>query len=106
VDIVITDDEDPTFVWCPSDITVNNDVDECGAVVNFTGPLAADNCAVESITQLQGLVNGSFFPVGTTTMEYEAEDPSGNTATCLFDITVNDAQNPEAQCQDITVYLD
>jgi hypothetical protein len=44
------------------------------------------------------LPSGSFFPVGTTTLNWQATDASGNTSTCSFTITVNDAQPPTVTC--------
>jgi hypothetical protein len=70
VDIEVTDDEDPTFVNCPEDLTVNNDPDLCGANVVWSVPVAADNCGVQSVTQTAGPAPGNFLPVGTTTIEY------------------------------------
>jgi len=37
---------------------------------------------------------GDFFNIGVTTVTYAATDPSGNTTTANFDITVNDAAPP------------
>lgn len=41
-----------------------------------------------NIVQTAGPRNGSFFPVGMTTVEYTATDPCGNVATCTFKVTV------------------
>ncbi len=65
-----------------------------------------DNCDNTTITQTAGLVSGSTFPIGTSTVEFTAEDASGNTTTCTFDITVNDITPPTPVCQDITIQLD
>ncbi len=65
-----------------------------------------DNCDNTTITQTSGLVSGSTFPVGTSTVEFTAEDASGNTTICTFDITVNDITPPTPVCQDITIQLD
>jgi hypothetical protein len=45
-----------------------------------------------------GLLSGSTFPVGVTTLQYTAKDPSGNTKTCSFTITINDTQAPTITC--------
>ena len=58
------------------------------------------------IIQTGGLASGSVFPVGTTTNTFEVIDASGNTATCSFDVTVNDTEAPNTICQNITVQLD
>ncbi|MBK7337311.1 MAG: HYR domain-containing protein [Saprospirales bacterium] len=54
------------------------------------------------------LTTGSVFSVAGSphTIEYEAEDGNGNTITCSFTVTVVDSQNPNAVCQDFSVYLD
>ena len=60
-----------------------------------------------SVTQTAGMPSGSTFPVGTTTNTFEYTDASGNTATCSFDVTVNDIEDPAAVCAaDFTVQLD
>lgn len=81
-----------------SNIVVNADSGMCSAVVNFTAPGATDNCSVSSVNQIAGASSGSAFPVGTTTITYEAMDPSGNADTSSFTITVNDTQAPIFVC--------
>ena len=62
--------------------------------------------ATQSIVQTAGIASGSEFPVGTTTNTFEVTDASGNMATCSFDVTVTDNEEPVVVCQDITLYLD
>ncbi|UZH55706.1 HYR domain-containing protein [Salinimicrobium tongyeongense] len=93
-DVVITDDEDPTLE-CPAPINVNVDAGICGAVVEFTTPEGFDNSGDVTVTQIAGPVSGSVFPVGTSTVTFQVEDASGNTATCSFDVTVTDNEAPE-----------
>ncbi len=50
--------------------------------------------------------SGDVFPVGTTTVSCSATDWAGNTATCSFDITVNDTEAPSVNCMDITLSVD
>lgn len=45
-----------------------------------------------------GKGSGSFYPVGTTTLQYRATGLSGNTANCSFTITVMDKQLPKVMC--------
>lgn len=112
--VTVTDDEVPVFTNCPTDITVNNDNNECSAVVTFSTPSATDNCAITGIsnqspinaTTGQAYASGDIFPVGTTTLLFQATDAAGNTTDCTFDIMVNDAQLPVAICKNITVELD
>src|SRR5690606_31963147 len=60
-------------------------------------------CAGSSIIQTAGLPSGSEFPVGTTTNSFQVTDVAGNVASCSFDITVNDTEDPVITCPgDIT----
>ncbi|MFD2724911.1 HYR domain-containing protein [Hyunsoonleella rubra] len=85
----------PPVVTCPADITVNNDFEECGAVVDFMAS-ATDNCP--GVTTSSVPASGSLFPVGTTSVLVTATDAFGNTATCSFEVTVNDVEDPMITC--------
>jgi subtilisin-like proprotein convertase family protein len=63
-------------------------------VMNIGGVVAGPN----PLTQIAGLASGSTFPVGTTTNTYRVTDVAGNTATCSFNVTVNDNQAPAITC--------
>ncbi|MGB3607523.1 HYR domain-containing protein [Psychroserpens sp.] len=91
--ITVFDDEDP-MITALSDVVVTNDAGVCGASVSWTEPSASDNCLVSSFTQTTGFSNPFTFPLGTTTVTYEAEDASGNTSTASFDVTVTDNEAP------------
>ncbi|MEM6723425.1 MAG: HYR domain-containing protein, partial [Bacteroidota bacterium] len=89
--VTVTDDEAPVISGCPADITESNAPNICGNTVSWTPPTASDNCS-QVLTSTHN--PGDFFPVGTTTVTYTSVDPAGNTATCSFDVTVNDTQAP------------
>ncbi|GGG43983.1 hypothetical protein GCM10010976_14470 [Bizionia arctica] len=91
--VTVIDDEDPTMSAL-ADITVSSDPDTCGASVSWTEPTATDNC--DSITPLQttGFTNPYTFPIGTTTVSYQATDASGNSITDSFTVTVTDTEAP------------
>ena len=92
--MTVVDDEDPT-ISCPSDLTgVSVDAGQCSAVVSYTAPTGSDNCAGANTVQTAGLPSGSAFPVGTTTNTFVVTDAAGNTATCSFDVTVVDDEDP------------
>lgn len=93
--ITITDTEQPT-ISCPANITVNTDPGVCGAIVTFTVPIS-DNCP-PTVQQTSGLASGSLFPVGVTANTFMVTDPSGNSASCSFNITVTDNQAPSVTC--------
>ena len=75
---------------CPDDITVSNDPGQCGAFVNFDIPAFTGNCG----TITSSPENGSFFPVGTTTVTVTSTRLDGTTTSCTFDVTVNDTESP------------
>jgi hypothetical protein len=54
--------------------------------------------ATGGLVQTEGLPSGSLFPVGTTTNTFVVFDGSGNTATCSFQVTVEDTQAPTVSC--------
>jgi subtilisin-like proprotein convertase family protein len=88
--VTVVDAQNPS-ITCPANIKVNNDANQCGAVVTYAAT-ASDNCPGVSISYSPA--SGSFFPVGTTTVTATATDAAGRTATCTFTVTVVDAQNP------------
>ena len=95
--ITVNDTEDPA-ITCPADITTSNDTGDCSAVVTYTTPVGTDNCTGATTTQTAGLPSGSAFPVGTTTNTFVVTDGAGLTATCSFDVTVNDTEDPAITC--------
>ncbi|MCG8328748.1 MAG: HYR domain-containing protein [Chitinophagales bacterium] len=95
VDITIGDGQDPV-ANCPSNITQNNAAGQCGANVTFTIPDPTDNCP--DVTSAANPASGSFFAVGTTQVTLTATDNAGNTSTCNFDVTINDTEDPTANC--------
>ncbi|GAB5539521.1 MAG: hypothetical protein Salg2KO_16240 [Salibacteraceae bacterium] len=95
-------DNEPPMLECPVDIIVDNDSGECGAIVEFT-PTATDDSG--SVTVSADFITGGVFPVGTTLVTVTATDPSDNTATCTFNITVNDNELPVVLCKDASLQL-
>jgi hypothetical protein len=73
----------PPTIKCPPNITTNT----CNstAVVTFA-PTANDNCP--GVTSSCTPPSGSAFPHGKTVVTCTATDRSGNTATCLFTVSV------------------
>lgn len=88
--LVTVNDVELPVIDCPADITIAANNAGCTAIVSWTAA-ATDNCSVASLTS--NYTSGSSFPLGTTTVTYNATDPSGNAATCSFNITVT---NPAA----------
>lgn len=120
---------DPELL-APDDVTVCNDIDECSAIVNGLAPLKGIGCNTivtyyttgETIMGTQanpinnGLtpgsvadVSGSMFELGTTTVHYILNWTDENgvvmTLTDEFDVTVEDCQNPIAECHSVSVQM-
>lgn len=77
-------------ITCPASVTVSNDTNQCGAVVNYPAPAATAGCGTVTCTP----ESGSFFPKGSTTVLCTtATGPS-----CSFTVTVNDTQPPSLTC--------
>ncbi|RYE23737.1 MAG: HYR domain-containing protein [Sphingobacteriales bacterium] len=91
--VVVVDTVRP-LINCVANITRNTDANTCGAVVTYNAPTSSDNCAIATTVQTTGLASGATFPRGTTVNTFVVTDASGNTATCSFNVTVNDAQGP------------
>jgi|GEM_PF-824159 len=70
---------------CPSNITVSNTIGQCGATVNFDVSSTMTCGTVIAVP-----ASGSFFPIGTTTVNVTAS--SGE--TCSFTVTVKDEEDP------------
>src|SRR5207245_8506856 len=95
--LVIVLDTTPPALTCPADIVTINDLDQCGAVVRFSSPIATDTCS--TVTSLVcDPASGAFFPVGTTPVRCMAIDAAGNIASCSFTVTVRDMQGPVITC--------
>jgi hypothetical protein len=109
--VTVNDDEDPS-ISCPPNQTFSTNAGVCTRAVSGLAPTAyADNCAVTKITwtapgaspalsPLTGINDtiSATFPLGTTTVTFEASDAAGNTSSCMFTVTVNDTEPPTITC--------
>ncbi len=96
-DVVISDTEFPA-ITCPGDIAQDNDIGQCGAIINYTTPVGVDNCTGSITVQTAGLATGDLFPVGTTTNTFEVTDAAGNITSCSFDVVISDTELPTITC--------
>ncbi|MBT0608804.1 HYR domain-containing protein [Aequorivita echinoideorum] len=89
----------PPVITCPTNITQDNDLGICGAVVTFDAATATDDVDPNPIvTQTGGPESGDEFPVGETTVTFTATDAAGNVSTCSFTVTVEDVEAPVVTC--------
>lgn len=93
--VTVLDTVNPVIV-CPGNMIVNLAPFECGATINFN-VTATDNCTANVVitqTDATGLQSGDEFPIGLTTLTFEANDGNGNTSSCSFTIQVNEYRPP------------
>ncbi len=116
--ITVIDNQNPT-ISCPPDLVRDADWNEDFASdVELDLPGYSDNCEVESLTWgMTGTTTANSSPnginllemhdfyAGLTTISYTATDPSGNTGTCAFTVTIN--ARPVIGCpDDMTISTD
>ncbi|XP_071506901.1 hyalin-like [Diadema antillarum] len=101
--VEVIDLEPPFISPCPDDQTlyVANAISDVRAL--WSTPGATDNSGRVTITRPSGRASGSRFPVGTSTILYVAEDPSGNFAVCSFVIFVEVKQSTIALDGQVTM---
>ncbi len=90
--IVVTDAQPPAFTSTPMSMTLDNDLDACGALAMWDPAATSDNCEVLSTSSTHS--SGDFFPTGDTTVTITTTDTAGLSAQHSFTVTVNDAQAP------------
>jgi uncharacterized repeat protein (TIGR01451 family) len=96
--VTVTDEEDPS-VSCPQDIVVSESPAGSGTANVSFNPTASDNSGAANINCSPA--SGSAFPVGITQVTCTANDASGNTAECTFDVEVKEATCTFTQPLDI-----
>lgn len=79
----------PPVITCPGNILINLDPGACESVVNFNVTATDDNIT-PAINQLgpPWLSSGDNFPIGVTTLTFQAVDDILQTDVCSFDISV------------------
>jgi len=93
-DVIVTDNIAPVFTVVPTNTTVSADGSGLGTA-SWSDPTAADNCGTPTVIQTAGLASTSTnFPLGITTITYEARDVANNIATCSFTVKVVDTTPP------------
>ena len=101
----ILDTEPPQIVSCPRDIVQPADANQCSAVVNYPVPGVIDNCTGATIICVPP--SGQRLDAGTSqSVTCTATDAKGNTSSCSFRISVQDAQPPTINCPTTPVQID
>jgi len=89
--LTVTGDFRTSLVGCPANLTVRNDPNLAGAVVNFNTPGTTDPSLGPVVCTPP---SGTFFPLGPTVVT--CRDSAGT--TCSFTVTVQDVQPPTITC--------
>jgi hypothetical protein len=87
--VTVVDNINPS-ITCPTNVSVNTNSGCTATGVALGTPITADNCTDVSVTNNAPVA----FPIGTTVVTWTVTDNSGNTATCLQNVTVADASAP------------
>lgn len=87
-EVTISDCEDPAIA-CPPPVTLECAGNGC-APYTPGGATATDNCGIAG----QNGPGAQCFPLGTTSLGYDAHDAAGNAASCQSAVTVVDTQPP------------
>ena len=74
---------------CPSDVAATTECNTAGRNVTWQPATATDDSGTATLVSQSHQV-GQFFVVGTTIVTYVFADPSGNTGSCSFTVTVNE----------------
>ncbi len=77
------------MVTCPRNVARTTGCNTGGTLVQFDAATATDNSGTANLVS-QTHQTRQFFTVGTTSVTYTFADPSGNTASCSFDVTVTE----------------
>jgi len=85
--IKVIDQEDPNLKL-QSDTIIILPTGDTTILFNIQKPIATDNCAIKSITQLSGKPSGSIFEVGEHIISYQAQDEAGNLAFKSFSLKI------------------
>ncbi|XP_071942960.1 hyalin-like [Antedon mediterranea] len=108
--ITVEDNESP-IIACPTNVTSNNyigegygllnvstDIGSPNATVTWDPPVTSDNSGGLVTVMSSPFESGDMIPYGTHTITFTATDPYGNSDTCVFDIEVEDNEDPVLVC--------
>ncbi|MCG3150587.1 MAG: hypothetical protein PCFJNLEI_04074 [Verrucomicrobiae bacterium] len=91
--VIVRDITAPGIV-CPANVAVAIPAGQTFATVNFSAPVASDNCSLQSVTV--DPPSGSSFPLGETPVLCTVVDAANLTNTCIFTVTVSSLPSTNA----------
>ncbi|XP_070575267.1 uncharacterized protein [Ptychodera flava] len=86
-------DTDPPLIDCPADIETSTYLDKPVKQVTWASPHATD-AATENVIVSCSHTSGGNFTIGLALVICEATDPSGNAASCSFNVSVKGMVRP------------
>lgn len=95
--IVVRDATGPKFdgnFFSPPTKVLDNEAGKCGATYTWTAPTATDNCD-GTVNVTSDIPSGTFFPIGTTKVNFRAFDKAGNPTVETLNIVVIDKERPK-----------
>lgn len=104
--IQVRDTIDPTAI-CKNVVATLNSTGTATVAATSINNLSTDNCGVTSLL-INGAATATFTcaNVGVNNAVLTVADASGNTSTCISQVTVQDITMPIVNCSNTTVYLD
>ncbi len=77
-------------VDCPATLVLTAETGASGTIAAWDIPAVITDCSegIATIIQTSGLSNGSFFPLGSSLINYRITDECGNVTTCEIEISV------------------
>jgi hypothetical protein len=99
--------EEDFTLKCPKEIRKNTDYGKCTAMITYSDPIVIENCGTTTLRKISGLNSGNNFPIGTSTIKYEAVSSFNLKKTCSFKIIVEENSNISLVCpSDTNLYID
>ncbi|XP_072177721.1 hyalin-like [Diadema setosum] len=93
ISVRVIDNENP-MITCPNSTTATTQPGLPSREISWNEPSATDNSGNVTVCLLGPTVSGGNFSIGSTTVTYRVEDPSGNSAQCSFDVHIKDEERP------------
>jgi hypothetical protein len=90
--VITVNDVTAPVLTVPANIVAGNDLNVCGAIINYN--VSASDNSGSQLTITYSNASGTLFATGSRVVTVTAKDVSGNATTKTFTVTVNDTQKP------------
>ncbi len=97
-EVTVSDTEAPIISCDDTLVAVSTDPGSCTAQLALTQPSAEDACYGESVIVSSDAP--ALFPVGSSTVTYQALDGAGNSAACSVEVVVTDDEPIQLVCDE------